>query len=249
MASGSQATVRTCNGGSTCLYVPNVPVGTSGCAVFVFCVFVCIGMGARACDRHIPNVPTQTYRHIRDKMAVVAVSLATIPDTLATLLDKIHKYVFGDINPLHNAKQYLMINKKSSRSVSECILACRSWRIKASISTDECWKWHRAGENARQTNRNPARHTTAGILWRHRDIPAYPAGTCKQVLPVTTAAKCEVSPQGAGDMILSRYWLQLRKFLLSALLSYQWAHQILMEQSKENAEIGRIFCRTGNIYL
>ena len=41
-------------------------------------VFVCIGMGACACDRHIPNVPTQTYRHIRDKMAVVAVSLVTI---------------------------------------------------------------------------------------------------------------------------------------------------------------------------
>ena len=41
-------------------------------------VFVCIGMGARALDRHIPNVPTQTYRHIRDKMAVVAVSLVTI---------------------------------------------------------------------------------------------------------------------------------------------------------------------------
>ena len=27
------------------------------------------------------------------------------------------------------------------------------------------------------------------------------------------------------------------------------ACQILMEQSKENAEIGRLFCRTGNIYL
>ena len=50
------------------------------------CVFVCIGMGARACDRHIPNVPTQTYRHIRDKMAVVAVNLAAIPDSLATFL-------------------------------------------------------------------------------------------------------------------------------------------------------------------
>ena len=35
----------------------------------------------RACDWHIPNVPTQTYRHLRDKMAVVAVSLATIPDS------------------------------------------------------------------------------------------------------------------------------------------------------------------------
>ena len=61
--------------------------------------------------------------------------------------------------------------------------------------------------------------------------------------------RCEVSPQGAGDTILYRYWLQLRKFLLSALLSQQWACQILMEQSKENAEIGRIFCRTGSIYL
>ena len=49
-------------------------------------VFDCIGMGARACDRHIPNVPTQTYRHIRDKMAVVAVNLAAIPDSLATFL-------------------------------------------------------------------------------------------------------------------------------------------------------------------
>ena len=49
-------------------------------------VFICIGMGARTCDGHIPNVPTQTYWHIRDKMAVVAVSLATIPDSLATFL-------------------------------------------------------------------------------------------------------------------------------------------------------------------
>ena len=56
-------------------------------------------------------------------------------------------------------------------------------RKAAPSTTDGCWKWHRAGENARQTNRNPARHTTTGILWRHRDIPAYPAGTRKQVLP------------------------------------------------------------------
>ena len=49
-------------------------------------VFVCIGTSARAYDRHIPNVPTQTYRYIRDKKAVVAVSLATIPDSLATFL-------------------------------------------------------------------------------------------------------------------------------------------------------------------
>ena len=65
----------------------------------------------------------------------------------------------------------------------------------------------------------------------------------------------EVSHQGVGDTMLYRYWLQLRKFLLSALLSQQWARPyvraclILMEQSKENAEIGRIFCRTGSIYL
>ena len=49
-------------------------------------VFVCIGMGARACDRHIPNVPSQTCRHTRDKKTAVAVSLATIPNSLATLL-------------------------------------------------------------------------------------------------------------------------------------------------------------------
>ena len=75
-------------------------------------VFVCIGMGAHACDRHIPNVPTQTYRHIRDKMAVVAVSLVTFPDSLVTLLVEIHKYAFGDLNSLHKVKQYLLINKK-----------------------------------------------------------------------------------------------------------------------------------------
>ena len=66
---------------STCLHVPNAPAHRD-----VPRVFVCIGMGARACDRHIPNVPTQTYRHIRDKMAAVAVSLVTNPNSLATLL-------------------------------------------------------------------------------------------------------------------------------------------------------------------
>ena len=33
-------------------------------------MFVCIKIGSRAFDRHIPNVPTPTCRHIRDKMAV-----------------------------------------------------------------------------------------------------------------------------------------------------------------------------------
>ena len=144
-------------------------------------VFVCIGTGARACDRYIPNVPTQTYRHIRDKMAIVAVSLATIPDSLATFLLLIHKYEFRVINSLHKIKQYLVINKKLSRSGSGCILALRK---RAPGTTDKCWKWHHVGENAWQTNRNPARHTTVGILWRHRDISACPAGTCKQVLPL-----------------------------------------------------------------
>ena len=49
-------------------------------------MFVCIGIGARACDRHIPNAPTQTCWHTRDKIAVVAVSLAIVPDSQATLL-------------------------------------------------------------------------------------------------------------------------------------------------------------------
>ena len=66
---------------SICLHVPNVPVGTSN----VSNVFVCIGMGARAWDRHIPKVPTQTCRHTREKMAVVAVSLATIPNSICKL--------------------------------------------------------------------------------------------------------------------------------------------------------------------
>ena len=58
-------------------------------------------------------------------------------------------------------------------------------RKKAPGTTDECWKWHHAGENdiMRQTNRKPAWHTTAGILWYHRNIPAYLTGTRKQVLP------------------------------------------------------------------
>ena len=45
-------------------------------------------------------------------------------------------------------------------------------------TTDECWKWHCAGENAQKINRNPARHTTAGILWRHRDITPGHANKC-----------------------------------------------------------------------
>ena len=49
----------------------------------------------------------------RVKMAVVAVSLVTFPDSLVTLLVEIHKYAFGDINSLHKVKEYLLINKKS----------------------------------------------------------------------------------------------------------------------------------------
>ena len=71
-------------------YAESIPVKSPPGALVCMCrmyrsvhrdvpsVFVCIGMGARACDRHIPNVPTQIYRHIRDKMAVVTVSLVTV---------------------------------------------------------------------------------------------------------------------------------------------------------------------------
>ena len=73
--------------------------------------------------------------------------------------------------------------------MTECILTWRSWRVnflckRVSGTTDECWKWHRVGESALQTNRNPALHLTAGILWRHQDIPAYLAGTYKHTLPI-----------------------------------------------------------------
>ena len=49
-------------------------------------VYFGIGMGARAYDLYISNVPTQTWQYTQDKMAVVIVSLATIPDSLATRL-------------------------------------------------------------------------------------------------------------------------------------------------------------------
>ena len=64
-------------------------------------------------------------------------------------------------------------------------------------TTHECCEWHCVGENAPQTNRNPARHTTTGILWRHRDMPAYPTGTCKQVLPFI--GKLNVRPVTTGQ--------------------------------------------------
>ena len=43
-------------------------------------MFVCIRVGPRACD------PTQTYRNTWDKIAVAAISLAAIPESLAALL-------------------------------------------------------------------------------------------------------------------------------------------------------------------
>ena len=62
---------------------------------------------------------------------------------------------------------------------------CVNFLHKAALcTTGECRKRRRAGENARQTNWNPARHMTAGISRHHWDIPAYPAGTYNQVLPI-----------------------------------------------------------------
>ena len=70
------------------------------------------------------------------------------------------------------------------------ILICVNFlRKSAPGTTVECWKRHCAEENAQQTNRNPARHTTTGTLWRHRDVPAYHTGTCKQVLPLAWAIR------------------------------------------------------------
>ena len=118
---------------SAYLHVPNVSVGY----IRMCRVFVCIGTGAHACDRHFPNGKTQTCQGNRDKMAVVAdsLSLVTIPDSLPTLLVEIYKYEFGDTNSLYKAKQYPVINEKISRSGSECISGWRSRRIYASTSS------------------------------------------------------------------------------------------------------------------
>ena len=156
-------------------------------------VFVCIGMGARACNRHIPNVPTQTYRRLRDKMAVVTVSLATIPDSLTTFFVVnawiwVWRYQLFAQSKIASCDQQNIITVRAWVHFSLMILTytCVNF-IRKGVpgTTDECWKWHRVGENALQTNRNPAQHTTSGIFWHHHDIPAYPAGTCKQMLPVT----------------------------------------------------------------
>ena len=98
-----------------------------------------------------------------------------------------HEYEFGDIRYLHKVKQYLG-QGLSAFWPDDLGVYMRQlpphggawhhrWMAKVIVE-------YRVGENARQTNRNPAGHTTTGISWRHRDQPAYPTGTCKQELPL-----------------------------------------------------------------
>ena len=85
--------------------------------------------------------------------------------------------------------------RKLSQSGSECILAWLSRRTCVNLlrkaapgTTRECWN------QEKQTNLNLALHTTSSILWPHRDIPVYQAGTCKKVLP-----KCAVNKPEPGS--------------------------------------------------
>ena len=139
-------------------------------------VFFCIGTGARACDRHIPNVMTQTYRHIRDKMAVVAVSLATIADSLAVFLLYIHKWVWSYKLYSQSKKKYLVINGKLSRLGSECILALRKRAPGTNAESDIM----REKMNGKQTGtrlgtRPPAYYYVTGM---YRHIPLGHANKC-----------------------------------------------------------------------
>ena len=103
--------------GSTCLHVPNVPVGTSGCAslrVSKYAPWFCPPFSA--CRRSFcpPNWPNLSFHS----------------DLVGSHFElwAAHPYWF-----LPKVKQYLVINEKLSRSGSECILAWRPWRIYASI--------------------------------------------------------------------------------------------------------------------
>ena len=84
-------------------------------------VLVGIGTGAHACDRHIPNIMTQSCRHIRDEVAGIASSLATIPDSFAKFIVEVHKYEFEDTNSLYKVKRYFVTNVELSQSGPECI--------------------------------------------------------------------------------------------------------------------------------
>ena len=112
-------------------------------------LFVCSECSYRSLHRGVPygclrthaigisrmSPVTQTYRHIRDKMANVAVSLAIISDSLATLLVVIHKYEFRDLYQLFvQSKTVSRDQQKISRSGSECILAFRFWRIPVGVN-------------------------------------------------------------------------------------------------------------------
>ena len=99
------------------------------------------------------------------------------------------------MNSLHKVKQCPVINKRLSRSGSECILAWRSWRIHASIlSARGCLappmnaesdimreKMHDKQTGTRLGTRPPACYDVTGI---HRHIPPGHANECSQALPM-----------------------------------------------------------------
>ena len=126
---------------------------------------------------------------------------------------------------LQKAKQYLGIKKKITVRVwvhfgltiltyvyihASISSARGSWHHQLMVKVTSCGR--NCLEIAGQTNQNPARHTTAGILWRHRDIPVYPAGTYKQVLPFSHSPALPAKGSAEGNPVV---WRHMRGFLKS----------------------------------
>ena len=94
---------------------------------------------------------------------------------------------------MHRVKRYLVMNKKLSRSASECIFACRSSRIQASISSARGLlaptmnvesdivreKIHGKQIGTRLGTRPSAYHDVTGI---YRHIPPGHANKCSQYI-------------------------------------------------------------------
>ena len=125
-----------------------------------------------------------------NKMAVVAVNLAAIPDSLATFLVVNSETLVWRYQLFAQSKRkYLVINKKVITVRSECILACRSLRTQTSVSSARGRlappmnaesdivreKMHGKQTGTRLGTGPPAYYDVTGI---HRHIPPGHANKC-----------------------------------------------------------------------
>ena len=126
-------------------------------------------------------------------------------------------------------KQYLVINKKLSRSGSECISACRSWRIQASISStrgrlappmnaesDIVWgKMHGKEIGTQFVTRPQAYYDITGIYWH---IPPGLANKCSHWFCYRIGRNCCCRPMPTSEVLCCPW------FPLGARL-YEWGAQ------------------------